>query len=198
MFRSGLLYMLGTQPSIKIVGDVSSLLAAFPRISSTKPDMLCTDLEFGDAKRSPIPALRSIRKEFPRLKILVISYRSNPTEVAELVELGIHGYLTKGCPPEELIRAIQDISSDNTYFCADVTKALFQFQRQKKTFKLTQRQKDVLKLAARGLTTTEIASQLCLSPKTVENYRYHILKKMDAKNILQALQIAVKEELIEL
>lgn len=149
-----------------------------------KPDILFQDIRFGsdDAREF----LNELSLQFPDVKIIIISSLDDDDTIKNLMSRGMHGYLLKSDPEEEIIMAINEVMNGNNYISHEIKKThserslLFQNTA---SFSLTPREKDILKLIGNEFSTKEIAAELFLSEKTIENYRSGLFIKFDVKNV---------------
>ncbi len=191
LVRDGMARLLSTDTDIEVVGQSDSLEEAVTHLEKSLPDVLTLDLEMPTLGGRD--GLSWLLSKFPELTVLVVSYRADPDEIQLLVELGARGYVCKDSPAEELARAVRALAGGKCYFCPTSASALAKSVAQHEgepANPLTRRQLEVLRLISEGKTTREVADLLCLSPKTVEKYRSIILKRLGAKNVLEALKTA--------
>lgn len=187
MVRSAFSRLLNSQTDMKVVGEASSLSEAEELISEVRPDLLSLDLDLPGV--SGCTAVLSLVRKASTPPVVICSYRAVAEEVELLVNAGVRGYVTKSSSAGELVDAIRAVSQGQTYFCAQAQAALNEAKKRKTSTEefLTPRQLEVLLLAASGHSTKEIANRLDLSPKTVENYRSAILRRLEANNLAHAI-----------
>jgi DNA-binding NarL/FixJ family response regulator len=169
------------------------------QVLRTQPaEVIVCDLDLpGESGRQLV---LKILESQPGQGVVILSYRVEPSEVLFLVESGVRGYVPKSASSDELLRAIRDVASGQHYFASRAASALAEATRQRGTDRLnplTLRQTLVLQHMALGVTTREIATKLCLSPKTVEKYRGEIFRRLNCKNQVQALDAARKLQILE-
>ncbi len=188
MVRSAFSRLLSSQNDMQVVGEASSFEEGQAKWEALKPDVIAYDLDLPGQEGSQ-GILSLLRVNNPP-KVVICSYRANPAEVQLLVQAGIKGYVTKTAPAEELVRAVRAVGQGQTYFCARALEALKEakvMEAEGDYSHLTPRQVEVLSFVAQGKSTKDVAKLLGLSPKTVENYRSAILRRLDAKNLAHAL-----------
>ena len=197
MVRSALNDLLSAQIDLEVVGQASTTEEASKILKAAQVDVIVLDLVLPNQGGKEY-ALHLLEYH-PRLGVLIVSSRLEPAEVFSLVEAGIHGYVTKSSPADEFVRAVRTVALGQHYFSPDVASALAAAMRRgsERASRLTPRQTAILERMARGLTTNDIARDLCLSPKTVEKYRSQILRRLECKNGVQAIQVARRQNLIE-
>lgn len=197
LVRSGLCAILDRQVDTEVVGQAESFDELRQWLKGGgEPDVLTLDLEMPEEEGRE--AVVELLAQWPELRVLIVSHRVLPEELRQLVRAGIRGYVTKIAPAEELVRAVRAVASGQSYFSAEVASALAHSMRTGLSDEplLTGRQMEVLARVARGQTTAEVAESLCLSPKTVEKYRSSILKRLGARNIVEAVEQARRRKLL--
>ena len=170
------------------------------------PDILLVDLQLpkkGDLVYSGAHLTLDLKEQFPEIRILILSVQDDPVTIADLIEKGAHGFLSKSADPEELRTAIQAIHLQGSYINDHTLQALQRRLRQGRTNvistddELTGREMDVLRLICRQLTAEEIGEQLFISSKTVNGHRNNLLQKTGSRNITGLVMYAVRNGLVE-
>ncbi len=197
--RSGLKSLLaGTE--IKVVAEAVTGSAAIKYVMENDDvDVVLLDIRMPDG--DGLGALGRIKLEKPQLPVLMLSTFDNPTCVARTVALGASGYLLKGCTREELIEAIRKAARKESVWTREelrrVTGALATPRLTSEVdVPLTQRESEVLRQLAYGLTNKEIAAALHISYETVKEHVQHILRKIGVSDRTQAAVWAVRKELV--
>ncbi len=197
--RSGLKSLL-TGTEIKVVAEVATGSAAIKYVTENDDvDVVLLDIRMPDG--DGLGALGRIKLEKPQLPVLMLSTFDNPTYVARTVALGASGYLLKGCTREELIEAIRKAARKESVWTREelrrVTGALATPRLTSDVdVPLTQRESEVLRQLAYGLTNKEIAAALHISYETVKEHVQHILRKIGVSDRTQAAVWAVRKELV--
>ncbi|MFZ5828686.1 MAG: response regulator [Planctomycetota bacterium] len=196
--RSGLKAMLGNS-DVTVAGEVGTGAAAVRFVMENEVDVVLLDIRMPDG--DGLTALGRIKLEKPNLPVLMLSTFDNPTYVARAVALGASGYLLKGCSREELLKGIQAAASGESAWTRDelrrVTGALATPRLSADVeVPLTQRESEVLRQLAYGLTNKEIAQALHISYETVKEHVQHILRKIGVSDRTQAAVWAVRKELV--
>ncbi|MEW6279633.1 MAG: response regulator transcription factor, partial [Candidatus Eremiobacterota bacterium] len=172
LVRGAFQAILDKESDIQVMGSVESAEEALGLLSGQEPPHVITlDLVLGRGMSGHEAALR-ILAERPGVRILVVSQRMDAGELSTLLRAGVHGFLSKRTAVGEFVRAVRTVASGQLYFCPESTVALAQVvARPADSELLTTRETEILLRTTRGMTTAEIAKDLCLSPKTVEKHR---------------------------
>ncbi len=196
--RSGLKSMLGGT-EIKVVAEVATGAAAVKYALGNAVDVVLLDVRMpnGDG----VTALGRIKLDKPDLPIVMISAFENPAYVARAVALGASGYLLKGCTRDELLNAIRAAASGKSSFTRDGLRhaaAALATPRLAADVEiaLTQREGEVLRQMACGLTNRQIAQTLRISRETVKDHVQHIFQKIGVSDRTQAAVWAVRKDLV--
>jgi DNA-binding NarL/FixJ family response regulator len=181
-------------------GDAISAL----RIARTvKPDVVLMDLNLGDT--SGVLATRQITQEIPGTRVLVLSASGEHSDVLEAVKAGASGYLVKSASVQELVDAVQRTADGDAVFTPGLAGlVLGEYRRMAVTDgsesqapQLTDRETDVLRLVAKGLTARQIANRLVISHRTVENHVQSTLRKLQLHNRVELARYAIEHGLDE-
>ncbi len=197
--RSGLKMMLAGS-EVKVVAEVGSGSAAVRyALENDEVDVVLIDIRMPDG--DGLTALGRIKLDKPDLPILILSTFDNPTYVARAVALGASGYLLKDCTRDQLLAGIRTAAAGESAWTRDelrrVTGALATPRLTADVeVPLTQRESEVLRQLAYGLTNKEIAATLKISYETVKEHVQHILRKIGVSDRTQAAVWAVRKELV--
>jgi len=196
--RTGLKALLA-DTEISVVAEVESGQEVVKYALENDPDVVLLDIRMPDG--DGLTALGRIKLDKPEMPVLILSTFDNPTYVARAVALGASGYLLKGCSRDELITAIRQAAAGESAWTRDelrrVTGALATPRLATDVeVPLTQRESEVLRQLAYGLTNKEIAQTLNISYETVKEHVQHILRKIGVSDRTQAAVWAVRKELV--
>ena len=196
--RCGLKSLLsGTE--IKVVAEVSNGLAAAKYALENEVDLVLMDVRMPDG--DGLTALGRIKLDKPQMPILMFSAFDNPTYVARAVALGANGYLLKSCTRDELLQAIRTVATgENSWTRQELRRVTGALATPRINIDveapLTQRESEVLRQLAHGLTNKQIAEALSISYETVKEHVQHVLGKIGVSDRTQAAVWAVRKELV--
>jgi DNA-binding NarL/FixJ family response regulator len=196
--RSGLKSMLA-ESEIKVIAEVASGKEAVKYVLENQVDVVLLDVRMADG--DGLNALGRIKLDKPDLRILMFSFSDNPTYVARAVALGANGYLPKTCTRDELIHAVKTVAAGENLWTRDelrrVSGALATPRLNADVdVALTQRESEVLRQLARGLTNKQIAEALHISYETIKEHVQHVLHKIGVTDRTQAAVWAVRNNLV--
>lgn len=185
LFRRGIISLLETLDDVAVAGSAATAEEALRVVGEALPDVVLMDLDLGD--ESGIDVTRSILDRHPEIAVLVLTMLGDDRSLLAALSAGARGYLLKVASPREVERAIHAVAEGEVLFGADIaTRAVSFLGRgagapEATPFpELTERESEVLELVARGLDNGSIARTLVVTSKTVRNYVYAIITKLQA------------------
>ena len=200
--RIGMKTLLERHPEFDVVGEASSAREAVEKTASLKPDVVVMDIRLPGV--SGIDACEEIVKRFPETKVLMLTSYAEDEMLFSAIRAGASGYVLKQIGSEDLVRAIESVSSGEGLLDPAVTQRVFQEVRRavreeeaSAFVNLSQQEKHVLQLVSEGKTNREIAKALFLGEGTVRNYVSSILSKLGVNNRAEAAAYAVEHSLKE-
>ena len=204
MVREGMLRMFEREKDIEVVGEAGDGEEAVRLAEECKPDVAIMDISM--PKLDGIEATKEIKKRCPSVTVLILSAYDDDQFVFALLEAGAAGYLLKSVRSREVIDAVRAVySGESVLHPAVAKKVLNRFMtgggktRPAKSGEiLSDREKEILKLATRGLSNADIAEELCLSIRTVQGHLGHIFNKLQVSSRTEAVVRALKEEWVTL
>jgi DNA-binding NarL/FixJ family response regulator len=191
--RFGLSALLGMQDNIAVVGTAGDGLTALDMMRETPVDIALVDLRM--AELSGIETLRRLAAEAPTVRAIVLSSFELDEEIYAAVKAGARGYVHKESSAEEILKAIQSVYAGKQAFPRRIAEKLSHSQM---SAGLSEREREVLELVARGLTNKEVATTLGLSQFTVRNHLNHITEKLDVSDRTEAIIVALQVGIITL
>jgi DNA-binding NarL/FixJ family response regulator len=206
LFRRGLIQVLQFEDGIEVVGEAEDGEDAIAKCEEHAPDVLLMDVRM--PRVSGIDATRRLSESMPTLKILMLTVSDEEDDLYEAIKAGATGYLLKEISIEEVADAVRAVMQGQTLISPSMASKLIQEfnalakradeKQQVPAPKLTDRELEVLKLVAQGLTNREIADQLYISENTVKNHVRNILEKLHLHSRMEAVVYAVREKLLDL
>ncbi len=201
LVRQGLCALLAGDDSIEVVAEAQDGVDALNKCRDCKPDIAVLDIAM--PKLNGLLAARRIRSDFPEVKVLVLSMYSEEEYVTEALRAGASGFIMKDAAASELISALKTVSRGERFLSPTVSWKLVKkyvvdgrHVEVKEKEKLSNREKEVLQLIAEGYTSSEIASMLKLSVKTVQAHRSRMMEKLDIHTIAGLTRHAIRIGLV--
>ena len=198
----GIENMLRACDHIRITGSFTSGAALLRYLEQEVPDVLLLDILMPDQTGQELAAL--IRQLYPSLRILALTSLDAPYYVKSMMRRGCSGYLLKNTDQQTLIRAIETVYQGDEFIEPALKELMLQnVMKGRRSHAaplvpvLTQREKEVLRLIVEEYTSQEIADKLFISLRTVEGHRLNLLQKLDAKNTVGLVKVALQMGLIE-
>ena len=197
--RQGLRQILSDTPDLTVAGEAENGVQAVQMVRNGEWDVVLMDVSMPD--RNGIDALKLIKKEFPRLPVLILSMYPEEQYAIRALKAGASGYLTKQSAPELLVTAIRQVASGKKYvspsLAEELANAIGEDSERLPHEKLSDREYQTLCMIASGKTPAEIAEALNLSVKTVSVYRARLLEKMNLRNNAELTHYGLKHDLAE-
>lgn len=205
LFRRGLQMVLANEEDIEVVAESGDGVDAVEKAKSARPDVILMDVRM--PKRTGLEATAAIREILPESKIVMLTVSDEEADLYEALKAGALGYLLKDLAIEEVAAAIRSVQAGHSLITPSMaTKLLTEFsalsakanEEKKPSPTLTEREIDVLKLAAQGLGNRDIAKRLGISENTVKNHVRNILSKLQLHSRGEAVAFGVREKMIDL
>ncbi|MCG8574507.1 MAG: response regulator transcription factor [Flavobacteriales bacterium] len=201
----GIRGFLENEEDLQVVGEANSGEEAIRLTQVLEPHLILMDIEMPEV--SGIQASEEIKRNYPEVKIIIISMHNEKQLIKKLIAKGIDGYLLKNSEKSEVINAIRHVFEVGPYFSEEVNNALQSSAQTNETLTqntgdfslahLTERELEVLKQVANGYTNKEIGERLNISHRTVDTHRTNLMKKLDVTNVAGLIKIAFRNGLIE-
>ena len=182
--------LLETLEGIEVVGQGANGAQALKEVALTRPDVVVMDLRMPEV--DGVEATRQIVREHPQTAVLVLTMFDEDQLISEALAAGARGYLLKGAEQQEIERAIRAVAAGNSIFSREVADRILRPRHARATSfpQLTQREREVLDLVARGRSNGVIAEELSISPKTVGNHISAIFSKLGVSTRAEAIVLA--------
>jgi len=205
LFRRGLENVLADEGDLVVVGEASDGVEAVGVVAALAPDVVLMDVRMPRA--SGIEATRQIRLAQPGTKIVMLTVSDDEEDLYEAVKAGANGYLLKEVSIEEVADAVRAVARGHSLISPSMASKLLQefnelSRRAEERLRaseprLTERELEVLKLVAKGLSNRDISTELFISENTVKNHVRNILEKLHLHSRMEAVVYAMREKLLD-
>ncbi len=202
LVRDGIRSLLELVTDVEVVGEAANGKEALEKVKELAPDVVLMDLAM--PVMTGLEATRRIRREFPETKVLALTQYDDSEYVIPVIEAGARGFVTKMVAFSELASAIQAVYKGDSFLSPSAAAALVE-ECQARTpeegerdpyDRLTDREREVLKLVVEGKTVREIADMLFVSPKTVESCKTSLMNKLNIHSKTDLIKFAVRKRVI--
>lgn len=193
VLREGLKQVLALNSDISIVGETDNGLSAVELTRKLSPDLIILDINM--PKLSGIDAAKQIREFNKVVKIIILTMHESESYVLDAVASGINGYISKNSDMDVILSAVRSVSDGKDYFpnsISNIIMSSYQNSNSKFEIPLTKREKEIISLIAKGLTSQEIADKLFISYFTVGKHRKNLMHKLQLKNTAELVHYAMK------
>jgi two-component system nitrate/nitrite response regulator NarL len=203
LFRKGLISLLSGQRDLQVAGEAANGREALSRARDLMPDLILMDISMPEM--DGLEATRRIKQEIPYVRIVILTVSDDDQSLFEAIKAGAQGYLLKKIEPQAFLNTLRQVARGEASISrAMATRLIAEFARQARQsvpapaagFGLSQREKEVLELVAKGMSNKEIAATLAITSNTVKNHLKNILEKLHLENRVQAATFALREGLL--
>ena len=200
--RDGICALLRLAGDIEVVGEAANGREALELVRKFIPDVMLIDIAMPNM--NGLEATRHIRKEFPRVKVLVLTQYDDKEHVFGAIEAGASGFISKTAASSELVSGIRSVYQGDSFLSPSAARILVEDYQQEASIRkeqdpykqLTDREREILKLLAEGYTTREIADMLVISVKTVDGHKTNLMSKLDIHNRTDLVKYALRKSII--
>jgi DNA-binding NarL/FixJ family response regulator len=198
----GMRSFLEREPDLRVVGEGRDGVTVVENVERLQPDLALVDIIMPGL--SGLEITRLIQQRSPKTRVIILSMYADEPYVVEALKAGALGYVLKGCDPSIMLTAVREVLSGNYYLCPPLNeKAIHTYLREASEENdegsmLTPREREVLCLAADGLSNSGIAEKLTISVRTVEVHRARMMHKLGLHNQRDLLQYALRNRIIVL
>ena len=203
MVRAGFRMLLGHEEDIEVVAEASNGLEAVEKAARFGPTLILMDIRMPEL--DGLEATRRILAADPQARVLILTTFDLDEYVYEALRIGASGFVLKDDPPEQLLAAIRTVAEGDALLSPAVTKRVInafthlpRWDPPDALAELSDRERDVFRLIARGLSNAEIGAELFISETTVKTHVTHILQKLDLRDRVQAVVLAYQTGFFEL
>ena len=200
LVRAGIRALMEKIPDVEVVGEAGTGREALELVRSTLPNIVLMDIAMTDL--GGLEALPRITKDFPSVKVIILSAHANEEYVIRALREGASGYMLKDSATTELELAINSVIQDKIYLSPSISRTVIDdyLQRVSGTVspleQLTSRQREILQLIAEGKNTKEIAAALDISIKTVESHRLQLMDRLNIHDVPGLVRYAIRSGLV--
>ena len=191
----GLKSLLKDQDDINVSAEANNGREALRILGFLPVDVVLMDIDM--PVMNGIETLKEVKKQYPDVKVIILSMHNEAGMIKSLIDLGANGYLLKSCTQDEVVSAIRKVAAGQASFSTDVTMALLKpANQEQKTEFLTERETEILKMIAAGYSNKEIGDKLFISHRTVDTHRTNLMKKISVNNIAGLISYAIKNGIV--
>jgi DNA-binding NarL/FixJ family response regulator len=200
LVRAGIRTLLEKIPNVEVVGEASTGREALEMVKTRLPNLVLMDIAM--AELGGLEALPRIIRDFPGVKVIMLSAHANEEYVIRALRSGAAGYMLKDAATAELQLAVTSVSEDKTYLSPSISRTVIDSYLARvggqlsPLEQLTARQREILQLVAEGKSTKEIAYDLTISVKTVESHRLQLMERLNIHDVAGLVRYAVRSGLV--
>jgi DNA-binding NarL/FixJ family response regulator len=196
LVRAGIRSLLEKIPGIEVIGEASNGREALELIKTKTPDVVLLDVAMSEL--GGLEALPRMTKNFPGVKVIILSAHANEEYVIRALRSGASGYMLKNAATAELELALDAVAHDKTYLSSSISRTVIDGYLDRiggepgPLGQLTARQREILQMIAEGKNTKEVASTLGISAKTVEAHRLQLMARLDIHDVPGLVRYAIR------
>lgn len=200
LILTGLQALLNQEPNLQVVALANNGLAALNLLKTEAVDIVITDVKMPEM--NGIVLTQNIKQKYPAIKVLVLTLYNDREYVTEILNADADGYLLKNVGQQELIKAINHIVNNGTYYSQEIVSILKTEMKEKQTQnnvlqELSKRELEVINLICQEYSSNEIAEKLFISKATVDVHRKNILQKTGVKNLVGLIRFALQNGIVQ-
>jgi DNA-binding NarL/FixJ family response regulator len=204
LVREGFRLLLQTQSDILVIGEAGTGRDAVRQVASLKPDVVLMDIAMPEL--NGLEATQEICEAFPSTKVIILSMYSTSQHIFRAIKSGARGYILKESAGDDLISAVRAVHRGQVFLCKEISESVVHdyvssrdmAEERGPLAKLNDRERQILQLLVEGASNSRIAELLFLSPKTVETYRSHLMKKLGINDLPALVKFAIQQGLTSL
>jgi DNA-binding NarL/FixJ family response regulator len=197
ILRDGIRSLLESQEDILVVGEAENGVDAIEYVQKCSPDIVLMDISM--PQMNGLEATRHIRDHFPQVKVLILTQHDNHEYIATTMQAGAAGYVLKRSGRREMLNALRQVHEQGAFLTGRITKELFQEHgnnHKSEESRLTERERQVLRMIVDGKSNKEIAVELGISPKTVSVHRTNVMAKLDVQTTVELIRFVSGNPLV--
>lgn len=196
--RRGLRSVLDAEDDFRVVGEAADGLDALGAIERLRPNVLILDIMMPNL--NGVEVTRQVSRYSPKTAVIILSMYSNEAYVLETMRNGASGYVLKDAGLDVIVDAVRTVAEGRRYLCPPLSERAIEAYMQKMDdvtddpcAALTTREREVMQLAAEGLSNSDISARLCISPRTVEIHRANMMRKLGLHGKAELILFAVRQ-----
>jgi DNA-binding NarL/FixJ family response regulator len=205
LFREGIKTIIARDSRFDVIDEAGNGRDGLEKVINLKPDVAVVDISLPDT--TGLEVARKIRHQSPQTRVMILSMHSKIDYIVEAFQAGATGYVVKESATERLGQALGSVAAGEYYLDSSISQEVVAKLMQSPVKeakvsdsgygKLSSREQQIMRLLAEGAPKSEIADQLCISIKTVENHRTNIMRKLDIHNSMELVRYAARLGLID-
>jgi two-component system invasion response regulator UvrY len=199
LVRIGMTRLLSDVKGIKVVGEANSGEDAVQMVKDLKPDVVLMDVKMPGI--GGLEATRKILRSSPKTKVIAVTVYGEEPFPSRLLQAGAAGYITKGSSLDEMVQAIRTVFAGQRYLSPEVAQQLalkhFTDKENSPFDSLSERELQVMLMITSGVKVQDISDKLCLSPKTVNSYRYRLFEKLGVNSDVELTHLAIRHGMLD-
>jgi two-component system response regulator NreC len=203
ILRDGIRALLDDQADIEVIGEAGDGQATVKMTAQLQPDVVVMDIAM--PLLNGLEATRQIQRDFPQVKVLILTMHENEEYIRQVLAAGALGYVLKDAAARDLIGAIRAVYQGEAVLSPAITRLVIEdylrwgdIRPPDSSNGLTSREREVLQLIAEGYTNKEIAEILCISIKTVQSHRTNLMSKLDLHDRGELIKYAIQKKIIDI
>jgi DNA-binding NarL/FixJ family response regulator len=203
LVRQALRVLLETEPGFAVVGETADGRQAADLVAERQPDVVIADLRMPGLGGTEVA--RQVSKRSPATRVIILSMHMTEAHVLEALRSGVHGYVRKDATASDLVRAVHDVAAGHLYLSPPFSDKAIEAYRQRAAEAevdaydtLSDREREVLHLAAEGLSNPEVGDRLAISPRTVETHRTNLMRKLGLRRQVDLIRYAIRRGILPL
>jgi two-component system response regulator NreC len=205
LILDGLRSIITGESDLQLLAEANNGQQALSLCESLQPDLVLMDIDM--PVMNGLEATTQIKKKFPSVRVMVLTMHDEAALVKRIMEIGADGYMLKNADQEELLSAIRKVAGGEKHYSEKVLNALKEGKTDSSQFSLrptdavllstlTEREVEILRLLAEGLSNKEIGDKIFISHRTVDTHRTNLMKKLDVHNVAGLIRFAIRNGLI--
>lgn len=203
ILREGIRALIEDQDDMVVVGESEDGMATVKMVAELEPDVVVMDIAM--PLLNGLEATRQIHRDFPQVKVLILTMHDNEEYIRQVLAAGALGYVLKDAAARDLLGAIRTVNQGEAILSPAITRLVIEdylrwgdIRPEDTTDGLTPREREILQLIAEGYTNKEIAGILSLSIKTVQSHRTNLMNKLDLHDRGELIKYAIQKKIIDI